>query len=400
MGFLIRKQRGTISFTGIARLSIISFIVSIAYAIVDTIWAVYLEGIFHNISLVSFISAFLTVIAFFSYFFFIPIIEKYSKSKLYMLSLIFIGITYIAFALSRSLFIFFVAAISLTIFTTLRINSFGIIVRDKSHRKNLSRNEGLLYTFFNAAWVVGPLISGFVSEQYGINFVFMLSSVFILLGLFLFKISGIRNANIKKKTNENIIKNFFAFFKSRDRFLAYVIGGGVNFWFILIYLYMPLYILQSGLTEIWIGYFLFAAAIPTILLEFPMAKLAGRVGFKRIFKTGFLILAFSSIACFFVGNIYIIMAILVFAAIGISMIEPTTEAYFFDILKTKSEESRYYGPYNTTIDVNNFVGKMLAGVILIFLPLKFIFIFFSIFMFAYFVVSCRIKDVQEWRRNN
>jgi MFS family permease len=400
MGFLIRKQRGAISFTGIARLSIISFIVSIAYAIVDTIWAVYLEGIFQNISLVSFISAFLTVIAFFSYFFFIPIIEKYSKSKLYMLSLIFIGITYIAFALSRSLFIFFVAAISLTIFTTLRINSFGIIVRDKSHRKNLSRNEGLLYTFFNAAWVVGPLISGFVSEQYGINFVFMLSSVFILLGLFLFKISGIRNANIKKKTNENIIKNFFAFFKSRDRFLAYVIGGGVNFWFILIYLYMPLYILQSGLTEIWIGYFLFAAAIPTILLEFPMAKLAGRVGFKRIFKTGFLILAFSSIACFFVGNIYIIMAILVFAAIGISMIEPTTEAYFFDILKTKSEESRYYGPYNTTIDVNNFVGKMLAGVILIFLPLKFIFIFFSIFMFAYFVVSCRIKDVQEWRRNN
>jgi MFS family permease len=398
MGFLIRKQRGAISFTGIARLSIISFIVSIAYAIVDTIWAVYLEGIFQNISLVSFISAFLTVIAFFSYFFFIPIIEKYSKSKLYMLSLIFIGITYIAFALSRSLFIFFVAAISLTIFTTLRINSFGIIVRDKSHRKNLSRNEGLLYTFFNAAWVVGPLISGFVSEQYGINFVFMLSSVFILLGLFLFKISGIRNANIKKKTNENIIKNFFAFFKSRDRFYAYIIGGGVNFWFILIYLYMPLYILQSGLTEIWIGYFLFAAAIPTILLEFPMAKLAGRVGFKRIFKTGFLILAFSSIVCFFVGNIYIIMAILVFAAIGISMIEPTTEAYFFDMLKTKSEESRYYGPYNTTIDVNNFVGKMLAGVILIFLPLKFIFIFFSIFMFSYFFVSCRIKDVQEWRR--
>ncbi|MFA4960516.1 MAG: MFS transporter [Candidatus Pacearchaeota archaeon] len=398
MGFLIRKQRGFFSFTGIARLSIITFIISLSYSLVDTIWAIYLGGIFNNVSIISFFSAFLTIIAFFSYFFFVPLIEKNSKSRLFATSLIFVGLSYLIFILNKSLTIFFIAAISLTIFTTLRINSFGIIVRDKSHKKNLSRNEGLLYTFFNIAWLIGPLISGLLAEAYGINFIFILSAIFIFLGLFLFWISRIKDLNIKKRADNHVIKNFFAFFKSGKRRFAYFIGGGVNFWFILIYLYMPLLILENGLREVWIGYFLFATAIPVVFLEYPMSKLAGKIGFKRIFKIGFLILAVASLACFFIESIYIILAILVFASIGVSMIEPTTEAYFFDILKTKEEESRFYGPYNTTIDVNNFIGKVLIGLLLFIFPLKFIFLFFFAFMFIYFLISAKIKDVKEWRR--
>jgi len=41
------------------------------------------------------------------------------------------------------------------------------------------------------------------------------------------------------------------------------------------------------------------------------------------------------------------MALLVLASIGIPMLEPTSEAYFFDILKG-DEEYRFYAPYNAT----------------------------------------------------
>jgi len=65
-----------------------------------------------------------------------------------------------------------------------------------------------MYTFFNVAWLLGPLIAGYLSEAFGISLIFMLSAVFILVGALFFELSKIRDSNIKKKTHTNIIKNF------------------------------------------------------------------------------------------------------------------------------------------------------------------------------------------------
>ncbi len=398
MGVLIRKQKGAFIFTGIARLAIITLIISFGAAFIDTIWAVYLEGLLGNISLVSFLSAFLTIIAFFSSFFLIPVIEKNNKSKLLAISLFFIAIIYILFAVFRNIWMFIILSIILTILTTLRISSMGIIIRDKSQKKEVARNEGLMYTFFNIAWVLGPLLAGYISQAYGIPLIFILAGIFTFVAFLVFKISRINNANIKKKIDGNVLKNFLSFFKDRNRRLAYIIGGGVNFWLILIYLYMPIYIIHQGLNEIWIGYFLFAVAVPTILFEYLFCKLAGKIGFKKIFKLGFIILSLAALLCFIFYNVYIILIILVIAGIGISMIEPTTEAYFFDILKNKEEESKYYSSYNTTIDSNYFTGKVLAGILLLFAPFRFVFLFFSIAMFIYFLICFKLKEVRECLR--
>lgn len=395
MGFLVRKQRGVYAFTGIARLSLITFIVTIAYSFVDTIWAVYLDGIFNSVSIISFVSAFLTAIAFLFYFIFIPIIEKNNKSKIYMLSLFFVGLSYIAFIFNRNLVLFFIIATLLTIFTTLRINAFGIIIRDKSQKKSLARNEGLLYTFFNIAWLIGPLIAGYIAQAYGINTIFILSAIFVFLGLFLFKISNINDANIKRKPDKHLVKNFIEFFSSRDRVFAYIVSGGMSFWLMLIYLYMPLIIIQAGLDDIWIGYFLFATAIPLVLLEFPISKFTGKIGFRKIFVAGFLILTLSALICFFLNNIFLILLVLFLSSIGLAMLEPTCEAYFFDILEKKEDETKFYGPFNTAIDVIGTIGKVMIGVFLLVFPIKVIFLFFAFFMFLYFLASMRVRDVRE-----
>ena len=59
------------------------------------------------------------------------------------------------------------------------------------------------------------------------------------------------------------------------------------------------------------------------------------------------------------------------------------------------EALRFYGPYNTTIDVNNFIVKIAASILLIFLPFKFIFLLFGGFMFVFFLVSFKMRDVVE-----
>ena len=91
-----QKQRGIL--TNITKLSLIGFIVSLALAYVSTIWAIYMDSFVNSIVLVGFISAFLTLISFFSYFFFIPIMEKKDKSKIYYWSLLALSLGYILFA--------------------------------------------------------------------------------------------------------------------------------------------------------------------------------------------------------------------------------------------------------------------------------------------------------------
>lgn len=407
MGVLVRKNQGNIILTRIARLAVIGFLTSFAAAFVDTIWAVYMQDFLGNISLVGFFSAFLTVIAFFAFFFFVPFIEKRNKSQLYTLSLALYAILYLLFAINQNLYLFLILAVISTILTTLKITSFGIIIRDKSRQTELSRNEGVMYTLMNVAWVIGPLIAGALSEFLGVSFIFVISAVFMILALVSFKVSRIQDPNVRKKIDRNMYKNFIEFFRNKNRVFAYIIGGGLPFWWALIYLFIPMFIVDEGLPIEWVGYFMFAIAFPLIFFEYIFSKWAGKIGFKRLFKIGFFILFASAVACFFVAGIsvvfglnsvYVILGILVLASIGAAMIEPTTEAYFFDLMKGK-EELHFYGPYNTNLEVSRLFAYAIPSLILIFLPFKFIFLFFAAAMLFVFFLSFKIKEVIERKHN-
>lgn len=137
--------------------------------------------------------------------------------------------------------------------------------------------------------------------------------------------------------------------------------------------------------------------IPLVLTEYYFAKLAGKKGFRKIFVIGYSILGVSALVAFFISNMHLMLLILVLASFGAGMLEPTTEAYFFDVIN-KKQRDKFYGPYNTSIDLNSFLSMSLAAVILLFLPFKFIFILFSVAMFIFALMSSRIKNVIESRK--
>lgn len=398
MAILVRKKKEVLVGSGFARLSVISLLAAFAAALVDTVWAVYIDSFVHSEVYVGFLSAALTLVSFVSYFVFIPFIEKHGKSKIYVATIFLFGVTYILFAINKNFYIFVLLAFFLTILYTFRITSFGIIVKDKSKKSELAKNEGLIYTFSNISWVVGPLIAGYISQKYGFSVVFILAAVFVFLASWLFILSKIVDDNVLKKEDKNILANFLDFFKDRERAVAYFVSGGVNMWWVLIYIFVPLHIIRSDLNELWVGYFLFGVAVPLILTEYYFSRKSEVLGFRKTFKIGFGFVALISFVCFFVLDIYWLLGLLVIASFGIAMLEPTTEAYFLDILKTKREENRFYGPYNTTIDVNMFLGKIISSIILIFLPFQFLFLFFGFLMLGYFFLSGRVRNIIESKR--
>ncbi len=390
---LIRKEATGVS-GGMAKISIISLIISLSAAFVSTIWALYVDSFVGDVSKVGYLTAFLAFVSFFSYFYFVPLMQKADKGKLFIFSLVLLGAVYLLFSYIKSFYLFLILAVIFTIALALRVMTFGIIVKDASKKGELSKNEGLKYTFANIAFVIGPLIAGYLLNVIGINYLFVISAVVILIGALFFWGFGIHDGKKSRHVNKSMIKNFFSFFKSRERIISYILGGGVYFWWGLIYLFIPLYIVREGLSKSYVGYFLFAVAVPLIFLEYWFAKIAGRRGFKKMFVFGYSIAGTFAIACFFVSNIYVMIGLLTLASLGLAMLEPTVESYFFDILN-EDEEYRYYGPFNTSVDLNAFVGRVLGSTILLFLPFKFIFLLFGGAMFIFALIALNVRDVVE-----
>ena len=78
----------------ISKLGVVGFFAAFGIALVDTIWSIYLEGYLHNPSYVGFISTIFMIVGLASYVFLIPVVQKSSKSFLFLLALVMFFISY------------------------------------------------------------------------------------------------------------------------------------------------------------------------------------------------------------------------------------------------------------------------------------------------------------------
>ena len=167
MGHLLKRGKLLrYNFVGIGKLSLVAILITFSASFIDTIWAVFLNEYLKNYSYVGFFSSFLTLISFISFFWFIPLIEKNDKDKLFMIAIVFSIIAYLLFALVENIYLIFFVALLSTLAINLRIASFGIIVRDNSDKRELAKDEGVLCSFYNMGWLLGPLAVGFIASQF------------------------------------------------------------------------------------------------------------------------------------------------------------------------------------------------------------------------------------------
>jgi MFS family permease len=379
----------------ITRLGVFYLFLSIGISLVSTIWSVYLNSFLHNSSLVGLLTSFFMITEVLAYIFLIPLIEKGNKMKMLLVSLIFFVVSYLLFSIYSNIYLVIFLGVFISIVTSLRVTLFGLIVRDKTADDNVSKNEGIIYSLLNSAWVIGPLVAGYFAKIYGFKSVFFLSSIFILISLFSLFLFKIKDNRRTKKVDHNMITVVLEFFEHRGRTTSYFLSIAVNFWWAFIYIYMPLYIISKGYSGVVLGVFLAGITLPLIFFDYFFGKLAGKRGFKKLFFVGFITLGILSILCFFISNIYVIIGLLMLASISVSMIEPTTDAYFLDIVK-EEERDKYFGVYTTSMNIGNLLGSLPAAVLLLVLPFKSLFIFYGIPMIILAFLVLRIEDTYEF----
>ena len=139
------------------------------------------------------------------------------------------------------------------------------------------------------------------------------------------------------------------------------------------------------------GFFLALVTVPLVILEYEAGYFSEKYGFKPFLVAGFFIMGLAALVSFFVSNIYLIMAVLVVASIGMACVEPLLDSFFFKKVKSKDEE-KYYPIFSTSCDVGSFTGKFLIAGVLIILPTNFAYLTIALLMFFIALISLKIKE--------
>lgn len=389
--FILRRHRHR-SLRTTTKLSLARLLLSIGVASIDTVWVLYLNLFNLNSSTIGFISAFLVILTLLTGFYSIPILEKFREFKTLIISLLVMVVSYMTIALFDNLYAFLFFSAVLAVFSVLRINSFDILFRDQAKESSLNEEEGLMYSIINIGWLIGPLIAGFVMASYGIKSVFILSSIFVTLSLIFLVLVPIKVPRRKKEPLDiNLRKNFQNFISNKLVHSPYLISTGIEIWWILIFIYTPLFMVRQGLNEVTVGIFVALTAVPSIFIDFYSGRLSQKFGFRKFFFYGFLLMGVLSVLSFFSVNIYLTLLFLILGSTAMAFVEPLQESFFFKRV-SKNDEEKFYPIFSSAGDIGSFIGKFSVAFVLLFLPLKFSYLVIAFFMFLMSYIAFKIKD--------
>ena len=170
----------------------------------------------------------------------------------------------------------------------------------------------------------------------------------------------------------------------------------LQFFFTWAIIYFPLYLAtEIGLDWETIGKIIAVGLFAFVLLEYPVGRLADlHIGEKEMMALGFTIIAISSACISFLNtNDILYWMILIFMTrVGASLVEVTTESYFFK--QVKGDDSNLISTFRLTRPVANLAGALIGSISLLFLPFNLIFIILGLILATGIFTTSRLTDTK------
>ena len=382
------------NFKKTTEMSLIRLVTSSSFAIFVTVWALYLKSFNLSNSVIGFIAAALMLVSFIFSFYSPFILEKFGDYVILKLSVFMIFISFLLIYLFDNLYAFIILSFIYTILYVLKTDSFDILFRDESDSESLNKAEGLMYALFNFGLFVGPFIAGYVMQLFNIRSTFLIAGLLMLGAYFMFYSMKAQIPYKEKiKNSESVLHLAKAFVEYKKTILPFLIVCGMYIWWSMIYIYIPLYIIDSGFDASIIGFFIGIVLLPLVIMDYFIGVLSQKYGFRKFFITGYFILFLLSLIMFFIhGNLYYVLVLCFIASFMIALIDPLQDSYFFKQITRSSDEERFYPIFATSEYFGHFIGRVAPAIVLLFLPVHYIFLSISFFMFILFLISLKVRD--------
>ena len=195
--------------------------------------------------------------------------------------------------------------------------------------------RGIFLTTQNIAWVLSPFAISFLISGNNLENAYFLSGL-ALMPLFLIALLFFKKIKNAEARNTHFLSTLSALYKEKDK--AKIVGAQfvLNFFFSWMIIYLPLLLNEIGFGWDKIGLLLTIMLLPYLFFELPAGILADRkFGEKEALILGFLIMVFSTAVIPFLQTpVFWIWAVILFATrIGASLVEISSESYFFKHVK-------------------------------------------------------------------
>lgn len=324
------------------------------------------------------------------------ILRKIGNYKTSLLFFIFNILSLLTLAFCSNSLLVGLTFITHLILTTLLAFNLDVFLENSSEDESTGYIRGSYLTLVNIAWLISPLVTGFVLTNGDYWKIFTISAVVSLLVVFLL------SQNFRKFKDPVYEKTKFwetlkIIGRRKNVFRIFFSQLFLRFFYSWMVIYMPIYLHEHiGFDWSVIGIIFTVMLLPFVLMELPLGKLAdNKIGEKEILNIGFIITAIATGTITFITSTNpIVWALILFMTrVGASMIEISSESYFFK--KIKSDDTNILSVFRMSRPIAYTFGPLLASLLLFFVEFKFLFIILGfIVLIGGLSFGLRIKDTK------
>jgi MFS family permease len=248
-----------------------------------------------------------------------------------------------------------------------------VILEDFSSDHVSGRIRGFYLTIMNAGFLFAPFLSTRVLDGYGYPGVFTVLTIgyalILVAALFLFS----RHVTAPRPRIP-FIETLRRASRSRDFLRIYHISCILEFFYVVMVIYSPIYLLSLGFSWTELGIIFTIMLIPFVLVQYPLGILADtNWGEKELLFGSLALLALSTLLVGWVHTPEIIVwgAILFATRLGAAAIEILRDSYFYK--QIDGNDADLVALFRTARPVANLVSALLTLALLAVLPVRALF---------------------------
>ena len=381
--------------------SIAIFLFALAQGAITAVYPSYLESFVHKAYIVGVFASIVYIIQ-------LPISapvgalsDIIGRKKLLIGSLTSFALVEVFYYLNENLIFLIllqlvIGVLMITIFVTAEA-----FIRDVSLPEMRGRVRSFYGTWITAGYLFGPIVGGWIGDNYSIRLPFLVSAVLILSSL-LFLI-GVKDGN-QVSVPDKPMKKKISFIKPLKRFLS--LGKEVRylsinaivlyFWYATKWIYGPLFLLHLGFDLNIVGLWLAASLLPLLIFQIPAGMFGDRIGKDRVILLGVLISAIFIAPLGVMSSPLGLTLIILIISTGSALIEPLINARITDIIPKKNY-GECSGVFESAKIVGAILGPIVTGFIVEFVGFEYAFVPSAILFVVLLVPGLRRRGVKHRR---
>jgi len=255
--------------------------------------------------------------------------------------------------------------------------------------------RGIYLSLANLMLVIAPAIVGFVLLKTTFHYVYLLSAI-LLLPLFVISLAKLRKIHLVAPQKIGLKKSFQTIWDMPDLRFGILAHFILQFFYAWMIIYLPLYLTQTiGFSWTELGAIFTIMLLPFLLFEVPVGWLADKkFGEKELMILGFSIMTVAT-ACLFIPktpSFWVWASILFLSRVGASIVEITTESYFFK--HTKGKNADLISIFRMTRPISYLIAPLVAILSLSLMDLGQAFWILSIVTVAGSIFAFQITDTR------